>query len=336
MDDLSRYNEKQLQLLVHNLLSDPSVIRYTASGKRIQILAPGTGNPYEGPDYKDVAIMLNSYLIIGDAEFHRKSSEWNQHHHSDDENYNRVILHIVLNNDVEINHKFETIVISSEEILNKQLQNQSNKDLYPDNIEVLHQFALHRILRKTAEAKRIIINSELREAVVTILKNFLNKYLSLRRRPVYNNEDIELFINNFCNTAFYEFIRDLNTSDYSKIPDKLITLLKDKTVNIGPNLKREIVLNCILPIALAISDEEARINLFFWYWSTPAITSYGLLKRKFSQVPQNFLWQQQGMLEYNSEYGSKQNRVSDGMNNYGLGEILDFYHIGQNPYIKEK
>ncbi len=336
MELASKYSEKQLQRLTHAMLSDPSIIRNTIDGKRIQVLSPGTINDFEGPDFIDVAIMLNSQLIIGDAEFHKHSSDWHHHKHNDDERYKRVILHIVLDNNAELPNSFETLLVSQDELLKYANKKEGEAQSYPQNIEALHQYSLNRILRKTAESKKVLNSNTLNDAVYIIINNFINRYLSMRRRPVYDLDAMNAFLQNMHNTRFMEFILNLNASNFSDIPDKLITLLKDKECGLGTNFRREIVLNCILPISLAISGEEARINLFLWYWSTPALSSYGILKRKFPDFPQNFLWQQQGMLEYNSQYGPKSNSLSEQLPNYGLGEILDFYHIGQNPYLFEK
>ncbi len=344
MENYSLYNERFLQKKVHNLISNPSIIRNTVAGKRIQILSPGVHNNLEGPDFLDLAVMIDSQIIIGDAEYHKNSSDWNKHKHSLDERYKKVILHIVSNNDLDVNNQFHTLLISNEELnefdkKHNLINNYTSSD-DSSEIEALHQYSLSRILRKTAEIKKILNNDEFQNATLIILKNFFSRYLSLRRRPKYNAEFLDNFLSNWQNTKFYSFLLSINSIECSEIPDKLVALLKDSSSGIGASLRREIVLNCIFPISLAQSGEEARINLFLWYWSTPSIGSYGILKKKFPHISQNFLWQQQGMLEYNRMFGSKKDTNSDNTSdyllNYSLGEILDFYQIGQNPYIKEK
>jgi len=123
--------------------------------------------------------------------------------------------------------------------------------------------------------------------------------------------------------------------DYVFIPDKMMQLLKEKISDEGAALRREIILNCILPLSLAIADDKARINLFLWFWSASALNIYGVLKRKFPNVPQNFLWQQQGMLEYMKEYGTKKNVEKEAFSGYGFGELLSFYYEGKTPYKNE-
>ncbi len=342
MNKFEHISERYLQRVVHSLLSDPAVIRTTKQGKRLQILSPGVINTHEGPDFLDLAFMLNSQLIIGDAEFHKKSSDWEKHAHSSDPRYDKVILHIVLEEDAEIEHKFETLILDSEELNLHKTKTSREEEDKAEALETLHQYALNRLLRKSADAKKVLNQDEFPVATMSIVRSFIDRYLSLRRRPVYKLEELNLFLENIYSSKFYAFLRDLNSEEQanneesSDIPDRLIQLLKDKDSGLGANLRREIVLNCILPIALAISGEDARIKLFLWYWSTPALSSYGVLKRYFPGYPQNFLWQQQGMLEYRREHGNKANDSTNNYNYYGLGEILEFYHVGRNPYLYEK
>ena len=53
--------------------------------------------------------------------------------------------------------------------------------------------------------------------------------------------------------------------------------------------------------------------------------SYGILKRKFPEFEQKFLWQQQGMLEYLKEYGRKPRSVGEAKLQYKPDIDLDFY-----------
>ena len=81
------YNKQQLQ---------------TAAGEEIQILKVGMLNTNQGPDFLNAAIKINNITLIGNIELHIKSSQWHQHNHSKDKNYNNIILHIVWQNDEQI------------------------------------------------------------------------------------------------------------------------------------------------------------------------------------------------------------------------------------------
>lgn len=111
----------------------------------------------------------------------------------------------------------------------------------------------------------------------------------------------------------------------------MIKLLKKPLSDEGAHLRRELIINAIMPIALALADDDARISLFVWYWSTQSLNKYGLLTRKYPEIPQNFLWQQQGLLEYIKQYGTKKNIASEVLKEYGFAEVLSFYRLGRIP-----
>ena len=68
---------------------------FTASGDVLQILHPGSVNNNQGPDFSQAKIKLNDTIWVGNIELHIKSSDWNLHHHSSDNNYSNIILHVV-------------------------------------------------------------------------------------------------------------------------------------------------------------------------------------------------------------------------------------------------
>ena len=74
----------------------------TTNGELIKILQPGILNTNQGPDFLMAKIIIDEVEWVGNIEIHVKSSQWIAHRHSDDEAYNNVILHVVLENDAEI------------------------------------------------------------------------------------------------------------------------------------------------------------------------------------------------------------------------------------------
>ena len=63
------HNELKAQLILKEYLSEPSNIYNTLSGRRLQILSPGRINKFEGPDFLDMAVLINGDVIIGNSEF---------------------------------------------------------------------------------------------------------------------------------------------------------------------------------------------------------------------------------------------------------------------------
>ena len=74
----------------------------TTSGQRIEIVFNGHFNHNQGPDFLQSKIKINDTVWVGNIEIHTRSSDWNCHRHSEDSNYNNIILHVVWTHDVEI------------------------------------------------------------------------------------------------------------------------------------------------------------------------------------------------------------------------------------------
>ena len=93
--------EKLLQYIWQHKLFDITKC-YTTSGDKLVILSAGEQNSNSGPDFANVRILIDNTLWVGSVEIHQKSSDWNKHHHQNDEGYNNVILHVVFEHDKEI------------------------------------------------------------------------------------------------------------------------------------------------------------------------------------------------------------------------------------------
>ena len=325
------FTEKELQSRVHQIISEPSKVFKTKSGKRLQILSPGRHNSSEGPDFLEIAVLLNGFLIVGDCEFHINASDWISHKHENNDNYKNVILHIVINDDKDINGKFETLVLDNViDELTKLKSIKITEDIL-SNIEELQNFALVRLLRKTSEAKKTRLNYSLADSLAIMSQRFISRYEQRRRRPQYNAEKLSKLIDCINSSAIFQFLQNLENGEIITIPDMMQNLLKTKISDEGPHLRRELILNAVLPLALAVANEESRVNLFVWYWSTPALNKYRILQDRFPDNPQHFLWQQQGMLEFLKEYGKKENIVAESIKEYGFLEVLSFYRVGRLP-----
>lgn len=325
--------ERELQKGVHLLLSDPSVVRSTISGRRLQVLSPGRINVHPGPDFLDVAILLDGTVLVGDAEFHRKSSEWEEHRHSDDDNYRNVILHLVVENNSTKDYNFETLIIDDHDLSNSvKALGEEDKTADIDSLDELQHYALMRLLRKSSEAQKLLNKFGMEKAFLALAADFIKRYDKKRRYPVYNAQKFETLLSGITSSPAFSFLADLKKNKTFHVSDSLQMLLKTKLSVEGAHLRRELILNCILPMAVCIAGEQARIALFLWYWSTPSLHKYGILTRRFEKLSQNFLWQQQGMLEYLREHGKKKNIISETINQYGFAELLSFYKIGKSPY----
>lgn len=74
----------------------------TSEGESLQIFQPGNANSNSGPDFSDARIKIGNLEWRGSIEIHIKASGWNDHQHNVDEAYEKVILHVVWENDKRI------------------------------------------------------------------------------------------------------------------------------------------------------------------------------------------------------------------------------------------
>ncbi|RLZ11979.1 DUF2851 family protein [Faecalibacter macacae] len=95
----------------------------TFHGSSIEIINFGKLNHDSGPDFYNAEIVINKQLWVGCVEMHVNSSDWNLHHHSEDESYQNVILHVVWKHDKEIDKlrqsNVETLIL--EEFVPKEV-----------------------------------------------------------------------------------------------------------------------------------------------------------------------------------------------------------------------
>lgn len=77
----------------------------TTSGETIRVLSVGNHNFNAGPDFLMAQVEIGRQLWAGHIEIHIQSSQWFDHHHHTDPNYDNVILHVVWEHDQEVIRK---------------------------------------------------------------------------------------------------------------------------------------------------------------------------------------------------------------------------------------
>ena len=66
----------------------------TGSGRRVRVLYPGRTGTAAGPDFRDALLEVEGVGVVrGDVEIHLRGKDWAAHGHSDDPNYNGVVVH---------------------------------------------------------------------------------------------------------------------------------------------------------------------------------------------------------------------------------------------------
>jgi len=87
-------NEEFLQFVWKSKLYK-SINLQTDQNEPVEVIHCGDHNKNAGPDFLNAKIKIGSTLWAGSVEVHFDSSFWKKHHHSDDFNYQNVILQVV-------------------------------------------------------------------------------------------------------------------------------------------------------------------------------------------------------------------------------------------------
>jgi Protein of unknown function (DUF2851) len=110
---LKKMQERLLQFVWQEMYFSKNSLQ-TVAGEQLQILSPGKINTQQGPDFEQAKILLDGVLWAGNIEVHSKSSQWFQHRHNSDPNYQTVILHVVWEDDAtELSRVLPTLVLEN-------------------------------------------------------------------------------------------------------------------------------------------------------------------------------------------------------------------------------
>ncbi len=305
-----KYKELEIQESIQDLLSNPIRIWKSTDNKRFKVLSSGFINPFEGPDLKNVSIYCDGQIITGDAEIDLKSSNWFYHNHHSSPEFDNVILHIVLDKDIEIDNKFLTVVLEPSEFPSSK--SKQKKKVSVDDLIVIQEYSLFRLERYSkAFLKHWQDNNQnVSKSLISAVKSFVSRYYNKRRRKnIYSQIDYFKIMD-----VIELYFKENDFTDDSNIDKKLNNFLELPYPGIG--LRYEILINAILPSLYFLKDEK---TIFLdWYYKILSKNKYGLLKRRFPHIPQKYVWQQQGMLELIRSSGEERFIVKDVKVRYSL------------------
>nr|WP_279346466.1 DUF2851 family protein [Gramella oceanisediminis] len=108
----------------------------THDGEAVKIFDPGKLNGLSGPDFFNARIQIGEQLWAGNVEIHIRSSQWYEHSHEVDSNYDNVILHVVWVHDAEIYRENGTVIPC---LVLKDLVDPEVLQTYRELLEVRHQ-----------------------------------------------------------------------------------------------------------------------------------------------------------------------------------------------------
>lgn len=145
----------------------------TTLGEKVEILKVGDHNFDAGPDFFNARLKIGDTLWAGNIEVHINASDWKKHAHQTNKVYDNIILHVVYNEDAQVNRASNEIIPTIElkhKISDKQYQQylnfKSNKDWIPcKNIitsvsSIIINSTIDRLLLERLQRKsETIINS---------------------------------------------------------------------------------------------------------------------------------------------------------------------------------
>lgn len=332
LEQLLQVHETVLHSAVHRWMLDPSRVHTTCRGHRVQILSPGMLNTCEGPDFLNAALMIESTVISGSIEFDKYRSYWDSHHHSSADAYQSVILHVVLVNDVERKHYPDALLVPANELTFEV----SKSEQSPLSQEEVQSYALLRLLRLCTEHTQYFQSKSIVEGFQCSVRDFLRRYSAKHRRPHYTQQHLDELVARAVHSPHASFLMHLVQRKVPTIPQHLTTLSQVPLADEATHIRMEIMTNCVVPSACVVASDSDRVSIFTWYWSARANTKYSILSRRFPQMSQQYIWQQQGLLEM-LRYRQLPATLSEAFRMYGALLTLDFYHSAlESPQLDDE
>lgn len=118
-------NEAFLQTVwKHKLIGRSEFIG--TKNETIEVITIGEHNQDSGPDFFNSKIRINNIVLAGNVELHLKTSDWLRHKHQFDKTYDNLVLHVVLDHDLDLeqNSNHNVSVIELKNYLKPELINQ--------------------------------------------------------------------------------------------------------------------------------------------------------------------------------------------------------------------
>ncbi len=147
---------------------------YTTQGEKVEIIKAGLPNLNAGPDFFNAQLKIDNTLWAGNVEIHIQSSDWFNHQHQKDRLYDKIILHVVWEENKKVLREsgafIPTIELKgrvSKVLLERYQMLKENQNWIPceKNIEAVDQFIklqqLERMLVERLEDKARRIHQKL-------------------------------------------------------------------------------------------------------------------------------------------------------------------------------
>lgn len=204
------FSEDLLQFIWQFGFIEKSDELQTTEGDKITIIQKGTRNTNAGPDFLNAKIKVGETTWAGNVELHLKASDWIKHKHDGNKAYEKLILHVVFENDVPLDINFPTLELKNhirptlleryEELMriDKKIPCQSHlKDISQlRKTHMQERVLIERMQRKTDEVNSLLekTNNHWEEVFyILIARNFGLKINQGPFQKVAENTPLKLF-----------------------------------------------------------------------------------------------------------------------------------------------
>ena len=195
---------------------------YDTEGNLVEILDFGKWNTNSGPDFLFAKIKINDVVFAGNIELHLKSSDWIFHQHEGNPEFENLILHVVYQDDVEI-----------EEFKQKNIPTLELKKYVDESL--IGKYALLCTENQFIPCEKIFINTAIpfHFSEETLLKKLDEKSLEIEIQLKKNQNDFEAVL--FQNLA-YAFGLKVNAEIFQQIAEsidfKIINKIKSSKIQL--------------------------------------------------------------------------------------------------------
>lgn len=301
-------NEKELQRFIRYALRDTTAEWQATDGTHLHILSVGEWNHHEGPDFLNMALQAEGKILVGHGEVHWRSSDWEEHRHDAHPMYAELLLHIVLKENRTATPFARYTLVMPEEIVRYYAEKKPDISPHqsPSALDgILRDYARQRFVRKSEYAKAALGLYDTKTAYMRLLDDFCQRRLQKKHSPK-GIRTLASFLNQSENAAIVSFLHVAENALCCAAEETLSAL--EKVLNessLGKGTTVEVVVNIILPLLYAQSEiadhRSVSAAIFRYFWTLRTANKYAHLTRKFPHIPQHYLWQQQGLLEYEAE-----------------------------------
>ena len=170
----------------------------------VEIINSGFRNKDAGPDFFNAKIKIGGQLWAGNVEIHVKSSDWYKHGHHKNKAYNNVILHVVNENDQQIQRDSGEIIPT--------ISIKYNKKYFENYIDLMQ------------ENKKIVCSEKISKVESFILKHWQGKLLieRLEQKSILIEQLLEQN-NNHWEETFYQYLSKNFGFNKNAVPFELLS-----------------------------------------------------------------------------------------------------------------